>query len=155
MPFERLYCHIVWATSHRDPTIVQEIEAAVYKAIGDKAKLLGGKVFAVGGAQDHVHMAGSIPPTIALSNFVSQVKGASAYHINHVPEGKNRLCWQRGYGVLSFSRDQLDRVVNYIKGQKEHHKDGKLWPSLEECGEEAAKKPMMVKEDRAEYDPFA
>ena len=134
--------------------IVQEIEGAVYKAIGDKAKSLGGKVLAIGGIEDHVHLAGSVPPTIALANFVSQVKGASAYHINHVPEGEHRLAWQRGYGVLSFSRDHLDRVVKYIKGQKAHHKGGKLWPSLEECGEETAKKPMTVKEDRTEYDPF-
>ena len=155
MPFHRLYYHIVWTTSGRERMIVLEIEKAVHKAIRDKAESLHAKVFAIGGVEDHVHAAITVPPTLALADFIGGLKGASAYHINHVPNSSHRLEWQRGYGVLSFSHDHLDRVVRYIKNQKEHHAAGKLLASLEECSDDDGSKPSMVRETRAEYDPFA
>ena len=30
--------------------------------------------------------------------------------------------WQDGYGVFSYSKSQIDRVVKYILNQPEHHK---------------------------------
>ncbi len=29
--------------------------------------------------------------------------------------------WQRGYGAFSYSKSQVDNVVNYILKQEEHH----------------------------------
>ena len=155
MPFHRLYYHITWVTSGRQPMIVPQIVKAVYAAIRDKAESLRAKVFAIGGTEDHVHLAVSLPPTIALSDFVASVKGASAYHINHVPGGEHRIQWQRGYGVLSFSCDHLSRVVQYVNSQTQHHAEKKLWPSLEDSGEDRQEKQMKVRESRTEYDPFA
>jgi len=43
------------------------------KAIG-----LGGTVYVIGGVEDHVHVVASVPPTVALSTFVGQVKGVSS-----------------------------------------------------------------------------
>ena len=30
--------------------------------------------------------------------------------------------WQEGYGAFSVSNSHVDAVINYIKGQEEHHK---------------------------------
>ena len=155
MPYHRLYYHIVWATSGRQPMIVPDVVKVVYSAIWDKAESLQAKVFAIGGIEDHVHLAVGLPPTIAIADFVAGIKGASAYHINHTPGGDHRIKWQRGYGVLSFSRDHLDRVVQYINGQKDHHSKEKLWASLEDYGGDGAQERMIVRETQAEYDPFA
>jgi len=135
--------------------IVPQIAKAVYSAIWDKAESLQAKVFGIGGIEDHVHLAISLPPTVALADFIAGVKGASAYHINHVPGGEHRIQWQRGYGALSFSRDHLDRVVQYINSQRLHHAEKRLWPSLEDTGEDRPGKQTMLREARAEYDPFA
>jgi putative transposase len=154
MPFHRLYYHFVWTTSRRAPLITDEIRSLVYQAITEKAQGLGAKVLGIGGIDDHVHFAGALPPTIAPSDFIGDVKGASSYRVNHVPGLDVRIEWQRGFGVLTFSRGHLDRILAYINGQQEHHASAKLWGSLEDCGEDDARKPMMVREDHAAYDPF-
>ena len=30
--------------------------------------------------------------------------------------------WQNGYSAFTYAYKDLDMIVNYIKGQKEHHK---------------------------------
>lgn len=135
MPFLRLYYHIVWATAGRQPIIHPHIEYQVHESIKDKIRALGGEVFAVNSALDHVHIAATIPPTISISKFIGAIKGASAFHINHLPDNPHTIDWQRGYGILSLRRSNLEQIKEYIKRQKEHHALGKLWPSLEDCDE--------------------
>jgi len=38
---------------------------------------------------------------------------------SHFPKFKS---WQEGYGAFTYSIREKDRIINYIKNQKEHHK---------------------------------
>ena len=111
MPFWRLYYHLIWATAERQPLLRAEIEYQVYDAIKTKAVALGGEIFAMNGVEDHIHVAVTIPPSISIARFVGELKGASSFHINHLPEEPYTLDWQRGYGVVSFRKDNLEQVV--------------------------------------------
>ena len=153
MPYWRLYYHLIWTTEGRQPLIRPEIEGQSYEAIRDKVTSLGGEAFEIGGTGDHVHLAVTIPPSISVARFAGEVKGASSFHVNHLPDNPHTLEWQRGYGVVSFRRDNLNQVVEYIRLQREHHASGELSPSLEECTGADAAKPTCVREAAAEYDP--
>jgi REP element-mobilizing transposase RayT len=147
-----------------------------------KAQALGAIVYAVGGIEEHVHIAVSVPPKIgslgiavigdifplhkprrswrrrcralhlgankrsprqfpmnpkiSLADFVGQIKGAASHHINHLPNRPDFLFdWQRGYGVVSFGQKDLDRVIEYVRNQKEHHQRGDLIAGLERADE--------------------
>jgi hypothetical protein len=63
-------------------------------------------VHEVGGIETHVHLAVSIAPTVLISEFVGQLKGASAHEANH-KLGRKVLEWQAGYGVVSFGTRDL------------------------------------------------
>jgi hypothetical protein len=42
--------------------------------------------------------------------------------LNHLPSTPgDPFVWQAGYGVFSLGRQQLDRAVNYVNNQKNHH----------------------------------
>ena len=43
--------------------------------------------------------------------------------------------WQRGYGVVSFSKRHLDTVVEYVRNQKKHHGEGTTIDMLENGGD--------------------
>src|SRR5207249_121403 len=88
-------------------------------------------VHAVGGIEDHVHMAVSLPPTIELAKWIGDIKGASSHEINHGPCGPGALAWQTGYGVVSFGKGDLEWVVEYVRNQREHHAAGKAVDRLE------------------------
>ena len=80
MSFWRLYYHLIWATYQREPLLMDDVERQAYGAILNKAKDLDCIVHAIGGVDDHLHLALSIPPKQAVAEVIRQLKGASAYY---------------------------------------------------------------------------
>lgn len=72
---------------------------------------------------DHVHMCVEVHPTVALSEFMQVVKQESSkwmsMHKEWFPMFKG---WGNGYGAFTYSVKERPRIINYIKGQKEHHR---------------------------------
>jgi len=131
MPFCRLYYHLVWATKERMPLITSDVESELHGHLRGKAHALGAIVHEIESVDDHIHVVVSIPPKVSMSDFVGQLKGASAFHINHMPDSHRNFGWQRGYGVISVGPSGLDRAVSYVRDQKEHHKQGTTIEALE------------------------
>ncbi|MGH2543770.1 MAG: IS200/IS605 family transposase, partial [Ardenticatenaceae bacterium] len=131
MSYWRLFYHFVWGTKNREPVIDLEWETSLHNVIAAKAQKLGALVYAVGGVEDHVHLAASVPPTIALATFAGQLKGNSSHFINHQLSLPYDFKWQAQYGVVSFGGKQLDMVVRYIKEQREHHREHTIISFLE------------------------
>jgi putative transposase len=129
--YSEINFHITWHTKANMPLIKPEIESKLYEFL--KHKILETPetfVHAIGGIENHIHLAVSIPPTTQPAEWIGQLKGASSHHINQLSNHK-LLEWQHGYGILSFGTKDLKWVVNYILNQKEHHKTGKIYERLE------------------------
>jgi REP element-mobilizing transposase RayT len=111
------------------------LEPGLYRVIAAKVQDLGGFVHAIGGIEDHVHLAVSIPPKIAPAKFIGDVKGNSSHYVNHVIKPDFEFYWQDEYGVSSFGERNLASVVRYIHNQKGHHADGTLIAAMERMDE--------------------
>lgn len=131
MPYWRLFYHFTWSTKQRDSLISIDFENSLHNVIAAKASALGGIVHAVGGTENHVHLAVSVPPSISLSEFIGQVKGNSSHFVNHEIKPDYTFAWQSEYGVVSFGGKQLDIVVKYIKNQHKHHQENSIMTFLE------------------------
>ena len=57
MPYSKLYYHFVWGTKNRLSLIDPALESELYRVIAAKVQKLEGFIHAVGGMQDHVHLA--------------------------------------------------------------------------------------------------
>jgi REP element-mobilizing transposase RayT len=137
MALWRLYYHLVWATKERQPFITATIEQELYGYIIGKATTLGCITHAIGGIEDHVHGVVSIPPKLAIADFIQQIKGSSAHHLNHGEfSSRAKFGWQRGYGVFSLGSKQLQEAVAYVVNQKTHHQQGTTISTLERYNEE-------------------
>ena len=72
---------------------------------------------------DHVHICVSIPPKIAISEFMGYLKGKSALMIfDKHPELGNKFerdFWARGYYVSTIGNVDEATIKNYIKEQEE------------------------------------
>lgn len=132
MPYWKLYYHFIWGTKERLPTILPAFESDLYRTIAAKVKELDGTTYAIGGIIDHIHLAVSVPPKIAVAKFVGEVKGNSSHYINHIIKPDVEFYWQDEYGVLSFGEKNLSAVVRYIQNQKRHHADGSLIAAMEQ-----------------------
>ncbi len=136
MSLWRLYYHIVWATKFRQALILPEQERQLYDYIIGKSDSLGCIVHAINGITDHIHLIVSIPPRLALYDYVRQIKGSSSHYMNQQLSLSNRFAWQKGYGVFSISIKNLDIAINYVNRQKEHHENGTMIAALEQTSDE-------------------
>ncbi|MFV0387178.1 MAG: IS200/IS605 family transposase [Pyrinomonadaceae bacterium] len=135
--YSEINLHITWHTKHNQPMITEQIEPDLYKFL--KAKILETSetyIHAIGGIQDHIHIAVSVPPTLKIDEWIGKLKGGSSFFINKKITGTKSLEWQNGYGIVSFGTRDLDWVVNYVENQKEHHRKGNVYERLEKIEKE-------------------
>jgi|SRR5688500_13249484 putative transposase len=135
MPYWKLYYHFVWGTKNRLPLIDASLEAELYRVIAAKAHDMDGFVHAIGGMEDHLHLAVSISPKIAPAKFIGDVKGNCSHFVNHVIKPDFEFHWQDAYGVFSFGEKSLFAIKEYIQNQKQHHADGTLIETMEQMDE--------------------
>jgi putative transposase len=133
--YSEINFHIVWHTKSNLPLIKPAIESKLYQYLKHKIIEMPNVYFhAVGGVEDHVHLAVSTPSNLLMSEWIGKLKGGSAYHINQ-SSGHKLLQWQRGYGIVSFGTKDLPWVMKYVLNQKEHHKNGTTRQHLEKDDE--------------------
>jgi putative transposase len=129
--YSEISLHIIWHTKDSIPFINDDIEVPLFNFIRKRcAETPGAFCYAVGGTSGHIHVCVSIPPTLNIVSWVGEIKGASSHFINHNVSEKG-LQWQTGYGVVSFGKNNLQFVKEYIENQKEHHSKGKVNSRLE------------------------
>ena len=121
MPYWRLIYHIIWGTKNRERLITPEIERDLYGYLRGKAFAMNCSLHAINGVADHIHLAISIPPALAVARAVGRLKGASAHYLNQKYPMGVYFAWQRFYSVLSISEKDLAFVVGYINRQKQRH----------------------------------
>ena len=96
------------------------------------SKLPGAFVHEIGRTETHVHLVVTIAPTILISEFIGQIKGASSHEVNQqAGRGAKVLEWQPGYGVVSFGTKDMPWVCKYVQNQHEHHASGRVYDRLE------------------------
>ncbi|MGB3642579.1 MAG: IS200/IS605 family transposase [Rivularia sp. (in: cyanobacteria)] len=132
MSLWRLYYHIVWATKQRQNLIKPEHEIEIYDYIIGKSSALNSIIHGIGGTENHIHLIASIPPTLAISEFVKKIKGSSSRYINQdLNPNSIKFSWQEGYGIFSLGSKQLNQALAYVKNQKQHHAQGTINVHLE------------------------
>lgn len=115
--------HLIFHVRSTGMTMYEEDLDRVFAYIGGIIRSLGGLAIEVGGRPDHVHILCSLPKTMTLADFVRTVKAESSKWMRSLPEGRYaKFSWQEGYGAFSVSPSLLDRTVEYIRRQAEHHR---------------------------------
>src|SRR5260370_39543666 len=135
--YSEINLHFTWHVKESLPIISPEIEPRLYREITSYALKSKGLIFhEVGGTETHIHIAVTIPPTLVISEWIGRLKGASSHYVNHELVNRKLLEWQAGYGVVSFGTKDLEWVVNYVRNQKEHHRNGTTVERLERIASE-------------------
>ncbi|MGA2624516.1 MAG: IS200/IS605 family transposase [Bacteroidota bacterium] len=135
--YHQLFYHVVWATKYRRAMISEEVERVLFPYLENKAKRFHCVLHGINGIGNHVHVAMSIPPSVSISEIVGKLKGSSSYFLNKELQITEHFDWQDGYGVLSFSKKDLPKILHYIQEQKAHHQNGELNQSMERMTEES------------------
>ncbi|HEX2473458.1 MAG TPA: IS200/IS605 family transposase [Lacipirellulaceae bacterium] len=145
--YSEINLHFVWHCKDSMPLLTPEIERLAHRFIRKRiVDTPGAFVHEIGGTETHVHIAVSVPPTLAPSEFVGQLKGGSSHDVNQELGRRDKvLQWQAGYGIVSFGTRDLEWVRLYIRNQREHHANGTVHDRLERITEfEADVSPALA-----------
>lgn len=119
--YTQLYIHFVFAVKYRAAVIHAEWEGDLHRYITGIIQNNGHKLLAINSATDHTHIFIGLNPKQSISEIMRLVKGDSSELVNKQQFTKRKFQWQEGYGAFSNSKSQIDSVVKYILGQKQHH----------------------------------
>ncbi|MCZ2476284.1 IS200/IS605 family transposase [Aquirufa ecclesiirivi] len=117
----QIYIHAVWATKKREPFILPELKAPLFKHIEQELDKMNCQLLIINSMPDHIHCLFSICSTKSISYIIKQIKGSSSRFINLQYSLPTKLEWQIGYAAFSVSKVALNKVYNYIKYQDVRH----------------------------------
>ncbi len=145
--FTQIYYHIVFSTKNREPALKAEGREELFRYIWGILKNKQCHLYRINRARDHLHLLTSPHPTVSLADLVKDIKLASSAWIKETGTFLNFTHWQDGYGAFTHSPAEKDRIIEYIKGQEEHHEKvlfhEELRKLLVEAGVEFDERYMM------------
>ena len=121
MSYVSSYHHCVFSTKERRPLIAPALAERLWPFLGGIARQNKMKAIEVGGVEDHVHILLSLPPTISIAKALQLIKGGSSKWVHETFPEHRLFGWQEKYGAFSVSESRVASVIEYIKGQAEHH----------------------------------
>jgi len=122
MSYISSYHHCVFSTKERRPMITPTLRERLWPFLGGIARQNKMTAIEIGGAEDHVHILLSLPSTISIAKALQLIKGGSSKWVHETFPEQRLFGWQVKYGSFSVSVSQLDKIIEYIKQQAEHHR---------------------------------
>jgi putative transposase len=120
--YSQIHLQIVFAVKGRQNLISKNNREELHKYITGIIQKREQKLLAIFCMPDHVHILVGVRPSILVSDLVRDIKANSSKFINDRNWMKGKFSWQEGFGAFSYSKSDINSVVNYILNQEEHHK---------------------------------
>ena len=140
--YNQILYQIVFGTKYRKPTISSDNCEELYRYIWGILKNNKCKLFRINGIEDHLHIVCSIHPSVSLANLVKDIKVSTSVWMKQNNKFPDFEGWAEGYGAFTYSIKEKNRVIEYVKNQKEHHKKTDSLTELK----------ILLKEHGVEYD---
>jgi REP element-mobilizing transposase RayT len=122
MSYVQLLYHTVIRTKASQPVLPLSRSDELYRYIWGVIKNKDGVLYRINGMEEHVHILLSLPPTLALADFMRDMKAETSRMLKRTAGFEHFTAWGEGYAALSYSLRDKDKIVNYIRNQREHHK---------------------------------
>ena len=120
--YTQIHIQAVFSIQGRNCIIGKLWKDELYRYMTGIIQNHGHKVLAINGMPDHVHTFFGMRPNQSLSDLMQDIKGDSSLWINKKGFVKGRFSWQEGYGAFSYSKSNVNNVIDYIKNQEIHHR---------------------------------
>lgn len=140
--YTQILYQIVFSTKNREPLLLAENRAELYKYIWGILKNKKCHLYQIGGVSDHIHIITHLHPSISLASLIKDIKLASSDYVKSQKLFNAFNGWQDGYGAFTYAIDAKDNLINYVKSQEEHHKKKTFTDEYKE----------LLKEHKIEFD---
>jgi len=115
--------HIIIRTKQSENVLPIEHSDDLYRYIWGYIKNKKSFLYRINGMPDHIHILVGIHSTIALADFVKELKtSTNAWLKGNKDKFHNFDSWGKKYAAFTIRYQDKDTVIEYIKNQREHHK---------------------------------
>ena len=118
----KIYLHIIFHIKTTSPCLLDEDIKRVHAYIGQLINDFNCSNIWVDGVCDHVHVLCLLGRDVSPAHLIEEIKRNSSRWLKTLSPRYTRFSWQGGYAVFSVSQSIVDKTLEYIKNQKEHHK---------------------------------
>ena len=120
--YTQILYQIVFSTKEREYSLSNSHKEDLYKYIWGILKNKNCHLYRIGGMPDHIHIITHIHPSISLALLVKDIKIASSDYIRKHQLFPKFNGWQDGYGAFTYSYNNKEQLIEYVKNQEQHHK---------------------------------
>jgi putative transposase len=114
--------HLVFRTYKSRKAIVPEYSRELYAYIAGMIKNKNCFLYRINGMEDHLHILCDLHPSIALADFMRDMKTSSSIWLKQSGKFPEFAGWAEGYAALTYAWKDKEMIINYIKNQQAHHK---------------------------------
>lgn len=119
--------NLVMVTKYRRPCLTSAMLSVISASAQERCESRDGELLEINGESDHVHLLASLPPHIAVSEFMNALKTNTARVLRR--DFKKELdawysepvLWSRSYCAISVGGAPLEVVKRYIEQQDRPH----------------------------------
>jgi putative transposase len=119
--YRQLLYHLVFRTKDSLPTIKEVNAPQLYSYITGIIKNKNCHLYRINGIENHLHILTDLHPSIALTDFMREIKVSSSLWMKRGNLFPDFNGWADGYGSFTCSYMDMGRLIEYIRNQKEHH----------------------------------
>jgi REP element-mobilizing transposase RayT len=120
--YRQILYHLVFRTKESAPVLPLESSEELYRYIWGFVRKKDGMLYRINGMEEHIHMLVDLHPSVALADFLRDIKTSSSIWLKANVNFPQFDGWADGYAALTYSWRDKEMVINYIKNQREHHK---------------------------------
>jgi len=120
--YNKIWLHLIWETLDKQKILPKPARLKLSEFLYSYSKEKGIFMKTNFVNADHVHALIDLPTNISVEECIKLLKGSSSHYINTNRIINSKFSWGRGYGSFSVSESNVEKVVNYIKNQVEHHR---------------------------------
>src|SRR5216684_6316519 len=112
----QIYLHVVFSTKDRRPFLQDcDVRKKLYTYLKGICKKQGSPWLAVGGVEDHVHIACRLSKNLGVSTLIKELKQGSSVWVKSEFKLLSSFHWQSGYGAFSISPSHVAALIRYIE----------------------------------------
>jgi len=119
--YRQILYHVVFRTKDGRKTLLPEHSRELYAYFSGILKNKGCFLYRINGMEDHIHILCDLKPTIALADFMRDIKTSASLWLKQSGKFPAFVGWAEGYAAFTYANKDKDMIVNYIKYQQEHH----------------------------------
>jgi len=121
--YTQILYQIVFSTKERKPVLLKESRPLLLKYIYGVLRNKNCHLYRINCIEDHIHILLSLHPSVSLSSLVKDIKISSSLFVKENNLFPGFSGWQEGYGAFTYSYGEVNKLIEYVKNQEEHHKN--------------------------------